>query len=581
MSAALALPAPSAGLDRSGWVFANPRWVECLKAGTSLVPPLPLNDNLAKAAVEIFDGLRLPDVPGTPTIGESGNEWLRDIVRALFGSWDAARQVRFIEEIFVAVPKKNGKTTGAAGIMLTALLMNERPHAQFALFGPTLEVAGLAFTAVKGMIEADPELQALLHVQEHLKIVSHRRTRATLKVMTFDAKVATGGKYAGALIDEVHLLGSVSYAADVLRQIRGGRISIAEGFLIFITTQSDEVPAGVFKKELHYARGVRDGRITGGVLLPILYEFPEDMQRDEKAPWRNPANWHWVTPNFGHSITLERLITGHQKAIEDGEEKSWASQHLNIQIGMALHDEGWSGARYWSARADRTIAFETLLSRCEVLVFGADGGGLDDLFGFAAMGREKETAHWLGWNKAWADRGVLEVRKEIAPRLLDFEKDGDLILIEGEENGGADAAEMLDFIKEARAAGLTPEKNGLGLDRSGVAVNLLIDSMLADGIPQEFMRAVGQGYRLQGAHGSLAKKLKAGTFWHAGQPIMDWCVGNAKAVVQGHAIVITKETSGVAKIDPLIATFNAAELLSWNPVADSGLVTGSDILVVF
>ncbi len=554
-------------IDRAYWPFAHPDWESALRSRRSLLPPLPLIDNEASRAVRVFDALRLPDVPGRPTLAEAGGDWVRDIVRALFGSWDRAAQTRYIEEIFALTPKKNMKTTGAAGLMLTALILNERPAAQFALFGPTQEVSNLAFTAVRGMIEADEELPDLLHVQDHLKTISHRVTGATLKVMTFDAKVATGGKYAGALIDEVHLLGSMSYAAEVLRQIRGGRISIPEGFLILISTQSDSPPAGVFRTELDYARGVRDGRITDSVLLPILYEFPEDVQRDPDMPWRDPALWPMVTPNLGHSITIARLQTGYAKALADGprELRSWASQHLNIEIGLALHSARWVGADHWLEAGKKRFSFDDLLARCEVIVFGGDGGGLDDLFGFCALGRERETKRWLAWCKAYCDRDVLEVRKDIAPRLNDFERDGDLAFIDIRSGDNADVSEMVGMIAAARDAGLLPEKNAIGLDRSGVAVALLVDALIEAGFAPEAMRPVGQGYRLQSAHGMAARKLKQGALIHAAQPLMAWCVGNAKAVTQGHATVITKETSGSAKIDPLIALFNAVDLMSYNP----------------
>ncbi|MCA0401301.1 MAG: terminase large subunit [Proteobacteria bacterium] len=563
-------------VDRAYWDLSNPGWFDALKARRSLLPPgLPLNDNAADRGVRVFNELRLPDVPGRPRMADSGNDWVRDVVRALFGSWDPLNGVRYIEEIFALVPKKNSKTTGAAGIMLTVLIINERPSAQFALFGPTQEIATLSFSAIKGMIEADEELPDLLHVQDHLKIITNRLTGATLKVMTFDAKVATGGKYAGALIDEVHLLGTISWAADVLRQIRGGRISIAEGFLILISTQSDSPPAGVFKTELDYGRAVRDGRITNSVLLPIFYELPEEVQRDPAQPWKSPELWALVTPNLGFSITIPRLQTLFAKADADGaaELRGWASQHLNIEIGLALHSNRWIGADYWEGAADRAITFADLLRRSECIVFGADGGGLDDLFGFAALGREKGSGRWLHWGRAYADRGVLERHKQAAPRLLDFEKDNDLVFIDIAEAQDSDVAEMVEMIVAARDAGLLPANddgeivNAIGIDRSGVAIGLLIDALLREGFPATAMRAVGQGYRLQTAHGIAARKLKQGTLRHAGQPLMAWSVGNAKAEMQGHSVVITKQTSGVAKIDPLIALFNAVDLMSYNPQA--------------
>ena len=61
------------------------------------------------------------------------------------------------------------------------------------------------------------------------------------------------------------------------------------------------------------------------------------------------------------------------------------------------------------------------------------------------------------------------------------------------------------------------------------------------------------------------RKVAEGKFLHAGQRMMNWCVGNAKGVYQGNAMTIRKQESGKAKIDPLIATFNAVALMSQNP----------------
>lgn len=546
------------------WSFHLPDWRERLRDGRPLVKEdLPIDQMEADRAVAIFNRLRVPDVFGMPTMEEAAGDWFRAILRALFGSVDATGRRR-VADVFLLVPKKNSKTTSGAALMLAALLMNRRPQAKFALFGPTQEVADIAFEALSGMIKADPTLSKLIHVREHLKLVEHRVTHATLKITTFDMATATGGKYAGWLLDEVHLLGSVPYAARVVDQLRGARVAIPESFGVMITTQSDVAPAGLFKDELTQARAVRDGAVDGGALLPVLYEFDEAMQIDPSKPWADPENWALVNPNVGRSVSVAAIVQLHDAAKARGEEafRRFASQHLNVQIGAALHTDRWLGTDYWGAACMGRTSLEEMLARCEVATIGVDGGGLDDLLGLYVIGRERETKRWLAWAKAWADRGVLDLRKSIAPQLESFARDGDLSFVDLVA-GADDVEEVADIVEQVWKAGLLPEKYGIGLDPAGVAA--LTDAIVRRGVPVECLAAVSQGWRLTGVQKGAARKLKDGSLVPMAQPMSAWCAANAKTEARGNAAVITKAASGTAKIDPLMALFCAFDLMSRNP----------------
>lgn len=542
------------------WTTACPDWRERIVAGRSLVPCKPLFPTEAKKAMEAFKALRIVDAPGEPTIEESCRPWVLDFAEAIFGAYDAKAGRRLIREFFLLVSKKNSKSTIAAAIMLTALIRNWRRSAEFLIVAPTIEVAQNSFKPAFDMVRADPELVDLLHCSEHHRTITHRKTGAVLKVVAADKDTVTGKKATGVLIDELWLFGKRPNADAMLREVTGGLVSRPEGFVIYLSTQSDEPPAGVFKSRLAYFRDVRDGEVKDPKSLGVLYEFPEAMIEAEEH--LDPANYRIVNPNIGLSVDQEWLEDEYRKAelAGQGQLTVHCSKHLNLEVGLSLRNDAWAGARHWLNAAEPGLTLAELIRRSDVAVVGGDGGGLDDLLGMAVIGRCRTTKRWLLWTHAWCQPEVLDLRKDIASKLRDLEAAGDLTIC---EHPTQDVEEFVDIVERLKDAGLLPEKEAIGLDPAGVAA--IIDALVDRGVTDEQLMGVPQGYRLNGAVLGTERKVGDGTFRHGGQALMTWCVGNAKTERRGNAVLITKQVSGVAKIDPLIATFNAFALMTRNP----------------
>jgi phage terminase large subunit-like protein len=553
------------------WTTACPDWEERVLSRQSLVPAQPLFPDEAAAGLAMFKELRVVDVAGRPTMGEVCRSWMVDFVSHIFGSYDAVSGHRLITEFFLLISKKNSKSTSAAGIMLTALIRNWRDSAEFLILAPTIEIANNSFFPARDMVRADEELSDLLQVQDHLRTITHRVNKATLKVVAADNETVGGKKATGVLVDELWLFGKMPNAENMLREATGGLASRPEGFTIFLSTQSDEPPAGVFAQKLRYARDVRDGKVKDKRFLPVIYEFPKRLL-DAKAE-RDPENFYVTNPNLGASVNEEYLRRELTKAENDGEEslRGFLAKHLNVEIGISLRSERWTGADFWD-RSSIALSLEDLIERSEVITVGIDGGGLDDMLGLAALGRETGTGRWLLWIRAWIHPIALERRKGEVSRFQGFERDGDLTIV---STPSGDVVDVGDIVEQVEKSGLLDR---IGVDQAGIGD--IPDELVGRGIEQERIVGIPQGWRLVGAIKTAERRLADGELLHGKQPLMSWCVGNAKVEPRGNAVLITKQISGSAKIDPLMATFNAVALMAMNPEPRRSVYENRDLLVL-
>lgn len=543
------------------WSTSCLNWEKRILAGESLTFP-PLFPEEANAGLAIFKALRLVDVLNRPTLAEAGRPWIFDFVSSVFGAYDAESGRRLISEFFLSVAKKNSKSSLAAALMMVSLIRNWRDSAEFLILAPTVEIATNSFNPARDMVKADEELSDLMHVQEHLRMITHRGTGATLKVIAADSETVGGKKATGILCDEAWLFGKRNNAENMLREACGGLASRPEGFVIWLTTQSDEAPAGIFKQKLDYARGVRDGKIDDNSFLPVLYEFPDSFLKEKK--YLDPKYWFVTNPNLNASVDVKFLDREFKKAQEAGDAsmQGFLAKHLNVEMGMSLKSQRWAGADFWEAAAGE-VTLDIILERSEVIEIGIDGGGLDDLLGLAVIGRESSTGKWLAWTRAWAHEIALERRKSEAPKYHDFAKDGDLVIV---EEIGQDIKQAGDIVRKCDASGLLDR---IGVDQAGIGA--IVDELEQGdekgqgAIEHDRIVGIPQGWRLNGAIKTVERKVAEKSLVHGDQAMMRWCVGNARVEPRGNAISITKQASGTGKIDPLMALFDGASLMAMNP----------------
>lgn len=572
------------------WTTACPDWEERIVEGRSLIPFEPLFQQEAEAGLEVFNSMRITDLPGRPMIGDVARPWTTDLARAFFGSLDQVETgVRYINDYHLDIAKKNIKSTFAAALLTTALVRNFRESGEFYILAPTKEIADNSFIPARDMVRADPELGALLHVKENQREIIHRITRATAKVVAADSETVGGKKTIGLIIDELWLFGKKNNAGAMIREAKGGLASRKEGFVISLSTKPDGPPAGVYAERLDYFRGVRDGKIDDPRSLGVLYEYPKRFI--DSGDYKKRKYFYIPNPNLGASVDEQFLLDEMAKAEHAGKASliNFYAKHLNVQPSMALRADGWAGALIWPRGVEACLTLEEILKRCEICTVGIDGGGLDDILGVAVVGREKGTNRWLVWAHGLISTIGVWRRKANAPEYIAFKKAGELTVFrfghideqEIDEDPALadlfadvppanddpnalphDIQFVVDLVARIRDAGLLAE---VGVDAAGIGS--IVDALAGIGVTQDAgtLDAVRQGIGLMGPIKTVERKLADGSFRHGDQQLLNYCVANLKIVPTSTAIRVARDEAGMGKIDVAIAMFNAVSLMTLNP----------------
>ena len=546
------------------WTTACPDWEKRIVAGDSLLPCQPLFADYAEYSMSRFNELKVCDMIGKPTYGEVNRAWLSDFARVIFGSYDFETKQRLIKTFYLLISKKNFKSGLAAGLMLTLLRLNERHNAEFLILAPTKNVADNSFSPAEEMIKADPVLRKIMHVRSRERIIEHRPTGSKLSVVAADQKSAAGSKAGVVLIEEHHLFGKISDARGIITEATGGMAARPEGCLIYLTTQSSpEGPAGHFKEKLDYARAVRDGEVSDPEFLPLLYEFPEQMLKQQT--YLEPENWYITNPNLGASVSKSFLRTKLTEAKLVGAEalQDICAKHLNVPIQMSLREERWNAADIWEECSGGFSGLSDLVAQAETLTMGFDGGGDYDLMGFAVCGRRADGSLML-WNHAMCFRKLLEhtSNKQYAPKIEDCADESEVTIIDqmdqqtySEELGrfcSVLVAELYLVLKPAITS-----KNLVMVAMDNDRRQTFFESILEPlGMPENLIQPCKQGGWLNPHLVITEYYLGSGKLKHAGQSLMTWCVGNTIAKVRDTSTMLSKTASG-AKIDPVIATVMA------------------------
>lgn len=289
--------------------------------------------------------------------------WEQAIVGNLFGWKHRGTDVRRFREVFIYLPRGNGKTAIVAGVSCYVFFCDREAAQQDYIAAGEREQAGFLFRHVKGMVKQCEELNSRCRIYGgnaaagQSKSLVRESDGSFLRVIAADGETQHGGNTHLAIIDEVHVQKNRNlFEAFRTSMAKKNRL---QPLLIGITT-ADFNRESLCNEWHQRACRVRD---NGGdknkpgydpAFLPVIYETDVD------ADWTDEKVWETVNPNIDISVSREELRRECKEAQENpASQNSFRRLHLNQKteqdaraIDMALWNEG-----------DTKYTEESLLSR--------------------------------------------------------------------------------------------------------------------------------------------------------------------------------------------------------------------------
>lgn len=245
-------------------------------------------------------------------------EWQQQIIRDLFG-WKRADGSRRYRTAYIEIPRKNGKSTFAAGIALYLLLCDGEQGAEIYSAASTREQASLVYNMARDMVSKEPMLEEALTVRDSRKTIIHRASNSFYRAIPADAAGAHGFNAHGIIFDELHTQPNRELW-DVLTTSTGAR---KQPLTVAITTAGHDRSSICW--ELHQkAVAILGGDSFDDSFYPVL--FTADVEDD----WTDPQVWAKANPSLGHGVSLEYLEQECKKAQDSpAYENTFRNLHLD------------------------------------------------------------------------------------------------------------------------------------------------------------------------------------------------------------------------------------------------------------
>ncbi len=434
-------------------------------------------------------------------------DWQWQNVIAPAFAWMMPDGFRRFRRVGCGVPKKNGKSTMLAALSCYLLIADGEPGAEIYSAAADRDQASIIYNEAANMVDASPELKAVLKVRRSTKRIEYPDGRSIYKALSADVPTKEGLNVHALLFDELHAQPN----DDLWNVLRYGGAARRQPMFWWISTAGEEDDTLLWHREWSYARAIQESRVVDISYLPCIYEITRDDD------WTKEESWRKANPSYDYTLNKREFAEECERAKQSEADRI---PFLRYRLNLPTKAESkWLGREYWDACGEDYTLRDIRHLPC---VAGFDLAETTDMVAFVNVFRDEDQ--YFLWPMFWVcERSVQERERKNKTRFDGWVKSGHLTMTRGEPIVDAKIVRR-DIVRTCRRG--CP---------SQVVIDRWHATQLAYSLRRDFKRRGLPGkfnfirFGFQSASPAwkeltaliLTKRIK-----HPRNPVLDWMFGN-------------------------------------------------------
>lgn len=476
--------------------------------------------------------------------------WQLFIVANAFGWQRKSNNLRRYREIYIEVPRKNGKSAISAGVGLYMFCMDNEYGAEVYSGATTEKQAWEVFRPARLMCKNTDLLRQTFGIEVNASNLNRPSDNSR-----FEPLIGTPGDGQSpscAIVDEYHEHKNDELYTTMLTGM-GAR---KQPLMFIITTAGYNIEGPCYDKRREVI-DMLNGTVENDQLFGMIYTIDEDDD------WTDPDILKKANPNFDISVYGDFLENQQQQAINNARFTNiFKTKHLNVWVSAK---SAFFNMVSWENCKDESLCLEDFQGDDVVLGLDMarklDMNSLVPIFSRMIDGKRHyyliAPKFYVPEDTVWSTDTAL---KRVVDKYQKWQASGHLTVTDGAE---VDYREILADIKafnqEHRVSCCPIDPHGA----IAISHDLMDEGLNPLTITQNYTNLSDPMKELEAA-------IEAGRFHHDGNPIMTWCIANvvAKYGAGNDDIVRPIKEIPENKIDGAVAAMMAIGRVMLNTESD-------------